>query len=166
MTQPSALTFLLLANLLVACMTPNQRREDDLLREARSFNDDFRWARWDILGQSMTPEENLLFQERKNLVDDNLVLADYEVTAIRFLQNSEAATVEVSLQWYKKNEPTVRKATLQQRWELRTGRWMMIKQRRVRGDRFPLVPEPTNGNADHGGKGEKAPLPAATPGPA
>jgi len=106
------------------------------------FNDDFRWGRWDILGQSMTPEENALFQERKNLVDDNLVLADYEVTSIKFLQSSQAATVDVKLEWYKKNDPIVRQATLQQRWEFRGGRWMMIKQRRVRGDRFPLVPEP------------------------
>jgi len=159
---PSATTLLLVAGILAGCMTPAQRREDNLLNEARTFNNDFRWARWSVVGQSMTPEENLLFQERKNLVDDNLVLADYEVTSIRFLQNSEVATVEVSLQWYKKDEPTVRKATLQQRWELRMGRWLMIKQRRVRGDRFPLVPEPTNENA---GKGEKATPPAATPGP-
>jgi hypothetical protein len=123
-------------------MAPTQRREDDLLRDARMFNDDFRWGRWDILGQSMTPEENALFQERKNLVDDNLVLADYEVTSIKFLQSSQAATVDVKLEWYKKNDPIVRQATLQQRWEFRGGRWMMIKQRRVRGDRFPLVPEP------------------------
>ena len=126
----------------IGCMAPTQRREDDLLRDARMFNDDFRWGRWDILGQSMTPEENALFQERKNLVDDNLVLADYEVTSIKFLQSSQAATVDVKLEWYKKNDPIVRQATLQQRWEFRGGRWMMIKQRRVRGDRFPLVPEP------------------------
>lgn len=122
------------------------------------FNDDFRWGRWDILGQSMTPEENALFQARKNLIDDNLVLADYEVTSVKFLQISQAATVDVKLEWYKKNDPIVRQATLQQRWEYRGGRWMMIKQRRVRGDRFPLVPEPSE---------EKKASPAeAKPGPA
>lgn len=124
-----------------ACWTPAQRREDDLFKDARLFNDDFRWGRWDILGQSMPPDENALFQERRNLVDDDLVLADYEVTAIRFHDRSEAATVEVSLEWYKKSDPSLRHASLQQRWEYRGGRWMMIKQRRVRGDRFPLVPE-------------------------
>jgi hypothetical protein len=106
------------------------------------FNDDFRWGRYDILGQSMTPEENALFQARKNLVDTDLVIVDYEVTAVKFMQGSEAATVDVKLEWYKKSDPSVRQATLQQRWELRNGRWMMIKQRRARGDRFPLVPEP------------------------
>jgi hypothetical protein len=127
---------------LFGCMTPTQKREDDLLFNARMWNDDFRWGRWEIVGQSMPPEENKLFQERKNLLDDDLVVADYEVTQVRFLQNAEAATVDVKLEWYRKSEPTVRQATLQQRWEYRGGRWWMIRQRRVRGDRFPLVPEP------------------------
>jgi hypothetical protein len=126
----------------LGCMTPTQRREDDLTHDARMWNDDFRWARWDIVGQSLTPEENALFQERRNLVGDDLVIADYEVTAVHFMQGSHAATVDVTLQWYKKSDPTVRQSTLQQRWEQRAGRWLMIRQRRTRGDRFPLVPEP------------------------
>ncbi len=137
----------LLCACVLGCMTPTQRREDDLIHDARMWNDDFRWARWDIVGQSMTPEESALFQQRKNLVADDLTLADYEVTSVRFIAGSHAATVEVTLQWFKKSDPTVRQATLQQRWEQRSGRWMMIKQRRVRGDRFPLVPEPAEEKA-------------------
>jgi hypothetical protein len=146
---------------MLGCMTPGQRREDDLVRDARMFNDDFRWGRWDILGQSMTPEENALFQARKNLVDADLVIVDYELTAVRFMQGSEAATVDVKLEWYNKNDPSVRQATLQQRWELRSGRWMMIKQRRSRGDRFPLVPEPATEKAVP----DKAVPPEAKPAP-
>lgn len=142
---------LALAASALGCMTPSQRREDDLILQARMWNDDFRWARWEIVGQSLTPDENALFQERKNLVGNDLVIADYEVNSVRFAQGSQSATVEVSLEWYRKSDPTVRQATLQQRWEQRAGRWMMIKQRRVRGDRFPLVPEPVD---------EKAPPPS------
>jgi hypothetical protein len=137
-----SLAILLTVTGMIACFTPTQRREEDLLRDARMWNDEFRWGRWDVLGQSMPAEENELFQKRRRLVDDDLVMADYEVTAVKFLQSSQAATVDVRLEWYKKSEPSVRHATLQQRWEYRGGRWMMIKQRRVRGDRFPLVPEP------------------------
>ena len=126
----------------LGCMTPTQRRQDDLMHDARMWNDDFRWGRWEIVGQSLLPEENALFQERKNLVGDDLVIADYEVTGVRFLEGSRGATVDVTLEWYKKSDPTVRQSTLQQRWEQGAGRWMMVKQRRVRGARFPLVPEP------------------------
>ncbi len=133
-----------LAAFTAGCMTPTQRREEDLIHGARMWNDDFRWARWEIVGQSLTPEENALFQERRHLVENDLVIADYEVTSVRFAKGSQAATVEVSLEWYRKSDPTVRQAALQQRWEQRAGRWLMIKQRRVRGDRFPLVPEPVD----------------------
>jgi hypothetical protein len=139
------------------CLTASQRREEDLTTTARFWNDEFRWARWDSVGQSMTPEENALFQERRHLVEADLVLVDYEVTAIHFLEQSRAATVDVTLQWYMKSDPNVRQCSLQQRWEHRGGRWLMFKQRRVRGDRFPLVPEPA---AEQG-----APAPAAAPDP-
>jgi hypothetical protein len=157
MMRKLILTMALTASAL-GCMTPTQRREDDLVYNARMWNDDFRWARWEIVGQSLTPEENALFQERKNLVGKDLVIADYEVTSVRFEKGSQTATVEVSLEWYRKSDPSVRQATLQQRWEQRMGRWLMIKQRRVRGDRFPLVPEPADEKA--------APSPAKEPGPA
>ena len=151
MKRRLALAGLLLAS---ACLTTTQRREEDLLLNARMWNDDFRWGRWDIVGQSMPPEENVLFQERRQLVDEDLVIADYEVTAIHFLQQSKAATADVTLEWYKKSDPTVRHASLQQRWENRGGRWLMIKQRRVRGDRFPLVPEPAEAKAAPPSAGE------------
>lgn len=141
MMRRLALGTVLLASIL-GCFTPTQRREEELVQNARLWNDDFRWGRWDIVGQSMTAEENALFQERRTHVEEDLVMADYEVTSIRFHQGSRAATVDVNLEWYKKSDPSVRHATLQQRWENRAGRWMMIRQRRVRGDRFPLVPEP------------------------
>lgn len=146
--------------MVLGCMTPTQRRQDDLIRDARMFNDDFRWGRWDVLGQSMPPEENALFQERKNLVDADLVIVDYEVTSVHFGDSSEAATVEVHMEWYKKSDPSVRQATLQQRWELRGGRWMMMRQRRLRGDRFPLVPESVADSAAH-----KNAAPSETPRP-
>jgi hypothetical protein len=135
---------LVLAAGLLACFTPSQRREDELMQHARQWNDDFRWGRWDVLGQSMTGEENTLFQERRRLIEADLVMADYEVTAVKFIEASQAATVDARIEWYTKSEPSVRQTGLQQRWERRTGRWMMVRQRRVRGDRFPLVTEPAS----------------------
>lgn len=128
--------------LLTACLTPTQRREDDLVRTAREWNDDFRWGRFEIAGQTMPPEERQLFLARRTEIGDNLVMADFEVTSIHFLKGSEAATVGVTIGWFMKQEPTLRTTSLVQNWEVRAGHWMMTKQKRVGGDRFPLVPEP------------------------
>jgi len=128
---------------LCACMlTPVQRREERLVREARMFNDDMRWNRWDAMAASLPRDEVPLFHGRVAAVGDNLVIADYEVTSITFASGSEAATVAARFDWYVKTDPTLRTTALEQRWELQGARWVMTKQRRLRGERLPLVTEP------------------------
>jgi hypothetical protein len=140
------LAFLGLA--LLGCLSATQRREDDLIRDARMFNDDLRWARWDQMGATMPPDEKRLFLKRVELVGTDLVMCDFEVKAVNFESPSTAATVTVYIEWYMKDEPSVRHVTLEQRWENRTGRWLMVKQRRSHGDRFPLVTEPISKPAE------------------
>lgn len=131
-----------LALTAAGCLSTTQRREDNLVREARTFNDDFRWARWEALTAAMPKEDGKLFLGRVGEVGDELVLADYEVTSITFVQGSEAATVVVRFDWYMKSQMRLRSTTLEQRWEWKEGRWLAVKHRRTRGDRFPLVTEP------------------------
>jgi len=106
------------------------------------FNDDLRWARWDSMGVSMPAEDKRLLLERVDLVGSDLVMCDYEVKSVHFDTGSSGASVTVAIEWYLKNDPSLRKSTLEQKWESRNGRWMMTKQRRSHGDRFPLVTEP------------------------
>jgi hypothetical protein len=135
--------WLLLWALGAACaVTATQRREETLVREARAFNDDLRWARYEQLGLSLPPDEAALVLTRAAALGDDLVIGDYEVTSINFAQGSEKATVTVKFDWYSKRETTLRSSTLQQQWEYQGGKWLVTKQRRVRGDRFPLVTEP------------------------
>jgi hypothetical protein len=127
---------------LAGCFSATQRREDDLIRDARMLNDDLRWARWDLMAGSMSAEEKRLFLARTNLVGTNLVMCDFEVKNVHFDTGSSSATVGVYIEWYLKNDPSLRNSTLEQRWEFSNGHWILIKQRRSHGDRFPLVTEP------------------------
>jgi hypothetical protein len=128
--------------LLACAVTPTQQREESLVREARSFNDDLRWQRYEQLHLSLPPGEAALINARAQAVGDDLAMGDYEVTSISFDKGSEAATVVVRFEWYSKRDPILRTSTLEQRWEFQGGRWIVTKQRRLRGDRFPLVTEP------------------------
>ena len=126
-----------------ACaMTPAQRREENLVREARTFNDDLRWQRYEQLSESLPPEEARLLQSRAEAMGDDLAMADYDVTSITFAPGSEAANVVVKFSWYSKRATTLHETTVDQRWEYQSGRWVLVKQRRARGERFPLIPEP------------------------
>ena len=61
----SALALVLSGVMGAACMmAPTQRREDTLIREARAFNDDLRWARYEQLTASMPSDEAQLFLGR------------------------------------------------------------------------------------------------------
>jgi hypothetical protein len=134
---------LVLGLLLLACaVTPTQQREESLVREARSFNDDLRWQRYEQLHLSLPPGEAALLSARAAAMGDDLAMGDYEVTTIAFDHGSEAATVVVKFEWYSKRDPILRSSTLEQRWQLQGGRWVVTKQRRLRGDRFPLITEP------------------------
>jgi hypothetical protein len=128
---------------LAGCLlTPAQRREESLVREARTFNDDLRWGRYEQMATALPRDEGRLLLARAAELGDDLVVGDFEVVSINFTNGGEAANVVVKLEWYSKRATTLRASTLEQRWELKGTRWMVMKQRRVRGDRFPLVPEP------------------------
>jgi hypothetical protein len=129
--------------IFAAClMTPGQQREETLVREARMFNDDLRWSRYEQMVKAMPADEGPLFLGRANAVGEDLDFGDNDVVSITFGSPSETAVVVVKIDWFYKRDLVVRSTTLEQRWRFEDGRWSMIKQRRLRGDRFPLVTEP------------------------
>ncbi len=123
-------------------MTPAQRREETLVRESAMFNDDLRWSRFEQAARSLPADEAPLFLGRANSVVDELSFGDCDIQNVSFGTPSETATLVVKIDWYYKRDQIVKSTTLEQRWKMVEGRWTMIKQRRLRGDRFPLVTEP------------------------
>jgi hypothetical protein len=128
--------------LLGGCFTASQHREDLLIKQARMFNDDWRWARWEAMATSMAPEDAIAFRKRVQALEEQLVLADYQVEAIEFSADKQSAMVSAWFEWYLKRDPVVRKTTVAERWEQRNGQWLVVSIRRTRGDRLGLVTEP------------------------
>lgn len=144
-----ALVLLMASGVLAAaCLTPGQRREDTLLRNARFYNDDVRWGRYEKAAEALPAEDAARFLERARFVAEDLVMGDSEVLSVKFGNPSDTAVTEVKVEWYGKRDTTVRSATIEQSWEFRAGRWVLVKERRVRGDRFPLVLEPASPSAE------------------
>ena len=125
-------------------VTTTQRREELLVQNARAFNDDWRWARWDAMAGVMPKQDGTAFLARVQSLESELVVADFEVTSINFLDESKAANVVARFEWYLKRDPRIRNTTIEQRWENDDGRWQVTKLRRTHGDRFGLVTEPAS----------------------
>ncbi|MDX2023423.1 MAG: hypothetical protein SF187_24520 [Deltaproteobacteria bacterium] len=124
-----------------ACISPGQQKQDQLLRSSREFNNDIRWARYDTAAGYFEATEGLRFLKRADLVEDELVIADHEMTSIKFDQPPVKAKTVAHFEWYTKRDPVIRKTSVEQTWEIVGGDWRVTSQRRLRGDRFPLVPE-------------------------
>jgi hypothetical protein len=133
---------LLLAAVGCVTMPGAPRREELLIQSARAFNDDWRWARWDSMTGVMPKDDATAFLARAQTLESELVVADFEVTSINFLDESKTAKVVAKFEWYLKRDPVIHNTTVEQRWENTDGRWQVVKLRRTRGDRFGLVTEP------------------------
>lgn len=131
-----------------ACISPGQQKQDLLLRSSREFNNDIRWARYDTAAGYFEPAEAARFMKRADLVEDELVIADHEMTSIKFDVPPVKAKTVAQFEWYTKREPVIRKTSVEQRWEIVGGDWRVTSQRRLRGDRFPLVPESAKSKAE------------------
>jgi hypothetical protein len=127
--------------LCASCIAPAQRRQDSLLKTAREFNDGLRWGRDDGVTSCLTAVEAHNLQMRKTDLGDDFVMADQEVKSMQIAPGAEKATVIAEFTWFNQRDAVVQKSTIEEKWTWMEGRWMVTSQRRIRGDRFPLVPE-------------------------
>lgn len=127
--------------LAAGCITPGQQKQDTLLRNSREFNNDIRWGRYDTASAHFETAEGLRFLKRADLVAEELVIADHEMTSIKFDVPPVKAKTIAYFEWYSKRDLVIHKTSVEQSWEIIDGDWRVVKQRRMRGERFPLVPE-------------------------
>jgi len=124
-------------------MTPSQHRVDSLNRTAREFNDGLRWGRDDQVMSCLGPDDARALRTRRADLGDDLVIADHEVKSIQIAPGAEAATVVAEFSWFNQRRNIVQKTTVEQTWTWSENHWTVTDQRRIAGDRFPLVPEHT-----------------------
>lgn len=90
----------------------------------------------------LAADEAERFMARKNGLGDDFEMADDEVVSIHFKDGGTRAEVTVDFTWYNQRRALVRRTVVAQDWHFRDGRWVCAAQRRLRGDRLPLIPEP------------------------
>lgn len=141
------------ALLAAACMTPGQRREESLQRLAHEFNDGVRWGREDAVLRCLQPEEARLMRARRADLGEDFVVADHEVTSIMMGAGADKATVVAEFSWFNQRQGVVKKSRIEEKWEFLDAHWVVTSQRRLSGERFPLVPE----HAEAPGRGSQRP---------
>lgn len=131
----------LLGAAVAGCMTPSQNRQDALVRITHEYNNGLRWGRYQDVTAHLAADEAQRFLARADRAGDDFEMADAEITAIGFKDGGTGADVVVDFTWYNQRRALVRKTRVGEEWRYRDGRWLCVAQRRLGGDRFPLVAE-------------------------
>jgi hypothetical protein len=101
------------------------------------FTDAMRWQQWDDASGHVVPETRKAYLEAHESLPDLIDVTDLEVTRRVAAPDGQSITVVVTLSWLQKSDPVVKKTLLEQRWEQRGGAWLIVKERRLRGDPLP-----------------------------
>jgi hypothetical protein len=125
--------------LLLGCSGSASSREK-LADSLTLFTDAMRWQQWDTASNYVAPELRKAYLEAHESLSDQIDITDLEVTRRVAAPDGQSMTVVVALSWLAKNDPVVKKTTLEQRWEYRRGAWVIGKERRLRGDALPDPP--------------------------
>ncbi len=109
---------------------------------AREYNNDVRWGRYDEAAKHVPPDVRQRFIDRHSSLDDELEIADYELTNIDIDKKKQTADARVEYTWTLRRRGLVEKTTTRQRWERRDGDWVVAREERVKGAPLVLFDEP------------------------
>jgi hypothetical protein len=103
------------------------------------FTDAMRWAQWDTASSYVAAEKRKAYLEAHDKLADLIDISDLEVTRRVMAPDGKSMTVVITLSWLAKNDPVLKKTVLEQRWEPRST-WVIVKEKRLRGDPLPEPP--------------------------
>ena len=118
---------------------------DKVTEAAREYNDGVRWGKYDQAAKHVLRDKRDAFVERHKALEDELEIADYELTQIDIDKSKKPTkvTARVDYTWTLKRRGLVEKTTTEQQWEERDGEWVVAREERVKGAPLSLFDEPS-----------------------
>ena len=113
--------------------------KDELADSLTLFTDAMRWQQWDNAAIHVAPEARKAYLEAHERLADTIDITDLEVNRRVLAPDGKSMSVVITLSWLAKNDPVMKKTVLEQRWEPRRS-WVIVKERRLRGDPLPEPP--------------------------
>jgi hypothetical protein len=109
---------------------------------AREYNNDVRWGNYDQAARHVPTSERQRFIDRHSSLENDLEIADFEMTDIQVDKSKHSADARVQYTWSLKTRGIVEKTTTKQKWERRNSEWVMLSEERVKGAPLVLFEEP------------------------
>jgi hypothetical protein len=117
------------------------KRADDLMDAVRGYNEGVRWERFPIAAARVPPREREEFVDERDQIADDLRISDYEVMRVKG-DGERRASVDIKYTWYLDSAGVVHETRAIQRWERHGRAWLIVAERRLRGEPMPGLTEP------------------------
>ncbi len=134
-------------------------RSADLQRDVRTYGDGLRWRNFPSAAMHVAPPKRPDFLEQRETLDDDLRIADWEMTRLEYDDTRYRAEVQIEYTWLLDSRGIVHKTVSRQWWSRHGDVWLLDREVRVRGEPMPGLAErkkrQRGGNTMNDGPGAK-----------
>jgi hypothetical protein len=123
---------------------------DRVTMATQEYNEGVKWGKLDQAGIHVQKDQRKRFFDRHKAVEDDLEIADYELTQLNIDKSDkkhDRATARVEYVWTLKTVGLVEKTATEQKWEEQNGEWVMVSETRIKGAPLNLFDEPAKDEA-------------------
>lgn len=117
----------------------------------RGYGNGLRWRDFPAAALRVSPARRTAFLEQREKLDDDLRIADWEMTRLEYDDTRNRAMVQVEYTWLLDSHGIVHKTISRQWWSRHGDRWLIRREVRVRGEPMPGLAEPRPRRDGQGG---------------
>jgi hypothetical protein len=140
---------------LTACFAEGYSMKDRVTEAARRYNEGVQWNKVDQSAGYLPREERKAFVERMAALEDELEISNAEMVQLDVDKKHDKATARMTYEWSLKRHGLVEKTATEQTWKEKDGKWVMVREVRLRGSPLPLFKERSELGPD-GDEGDSA----------
>ena len=127
--------------LLVSVGCGSAQKTESLDRGVRRYHEGLRWSRFSGSAMHIPPRERGDFLDERAEIEDDLHIDMYEIRRLE-ANADQRARVDIEYTWHLDSKGIVHTTTARQLWRRHGDRWLLVEERRLRGEPMPGVPEP------------------------
>ena len=116
------------------------KKGEDLMESVMTYNEGVRWDRLTAAASRVPPAEREDFVDERDELSEDLEITDWEVKRVTD-RSDHQAYVHVKYTWYKSDEGIVHETHAKQSWERKGKAWLIVDERRTRGEEMPGLAE-------------------------
>ncbi len=111
------------------------------MRDVRAYGNGLRWRDFPAAAMHVAPARRSVFLEQRETLDEDLRIADWEMTRLEYDDTRYRAEVQIEYTWLLDSRGIVHATVTRQWWSRHGDRWLLDREVHVRGEPMPGLAE-------------------------